>query len=204
MRSKFFFDSGKFATKVITGKEEEGAKFKDYFEWSGINVVLPNKYAVERWWYPSYYDAFRLDAGTEERLCLTYMELDALFSQCDIVSLHLPLIPGSEHLIDERRLGLMKPSAYLLNMARGPHVDMTALDRALNEGKLAGAALDVVENEHLPELGVFDHPIFSNPKVFFTPHTGWYGEGSRKKARVDAAMDARAIMEGREPKNRYA
>ncbi len=130
--------------------------------------------------------------------------IDEGIPQADIVSLHLPLIPGSEHLIDERRLGLMKPSAYLLNMARGPHVDMTALDRALNEGKLAGAALDVVENEHLPELGVFDHPIFSNPKVFFTPHTGWYGEGSRKKARVDAAMDARAIMEGREPKNRYA
>lgn len=124
--------------------------------------------------------------------------------QADIVSLHLPLVPGSEHIMDESKLRLMKPNAYLVNMARGGHVNMDALDRALNEGVLQGAALDVVENEHLPELGVFDHPIYSNPRVFFTPHSGWYGEGSRRKARIDAAMDALAVMEGREPKNRYA
>ncbi len=128
--------------------------------------------------------------------------IDEGIPQADIVSLHLPLIPGSEHFGN----GVARnDETALFHLRRASELgDMTALDRALNEGKLAGAALDVVENEHLPELGVFDHPIFSNPKVFFTPHTGWYGEGSRKKARVDAAMDARAIMEGREPKNRYA
>ncbi len=130
--------------------------------------------------------------------------IDEGLAVSDIVSLHLPLAPGSEHIIDARRLGLMKKSAYLLNLARGSHVDMTALDEALKEGKIRGAALDVVENEHLPELGSFDHPIYSNPMVFFTPHVGWYGEGSQKKARVDAAMDALAVLQGREPKNRYA
>ncbi len=130
--------------------------------------------------------------------------IDEGLAEADIVSLHLPLVPGSEHMIDARRLGLMKESAYLVNMARGPHVDMDALDAALRAGKLRGAALDVVENEHLPEQGIFDHPIYDNPRVFFTPHSGWYGEGSRRKARVDAAMDALAVMEGREPKNRYA
>lgn len=130
--------------------------------------------------------------------------IDEGLSLADIVSLHLPLVPGSEHVIDARRLGLMKENAYLINMARGSHVDMDALNKALDDGLIRGAALDVVENEHLPELGVFDHPIYANPKVFFTPHTGWYGEGSRRKSRVDAAMDARAVMEGREPKNRYA
>lgn len=130
--------------------------------------------------------------------------IDEGISRADIVSLHLPLIAGTEHMIDARRLRLMKPNAYLLNMARGPHVDMDALDVALREGLLQGAALDVVENEHLPELGRFEHPIYDNPKVFFTPHSGWYGEGSRKKARLDAARDALAVIEGRAPKNRYA
>jgi len=125
-------------------------------------------------------------------------------SSADIVSLHLPLVPGSEHIINAEKLKLMKESAYLVNMARGSHVDMGALNEALNAGLLRGAALDVVEDEHLPEQGIFGHPIFSNPKVFFTPHVGWYGEGSNRKARLDAAMDALAVMEGREPKNRYA
>ena len=89
-------------------------------------------------------------------------------------------------------------------MARGNHVDLDALEEALDTGKLRGAALDVVENEHLPERGIFDHPVFSNQRIFFTPHVGWYGEGSNRKARYDAAMDAVAVMEGHEPKNRYA
>jgi phosphoglycerate dehydrogenase-like enzyme len=122
----------------------------------------------------------------------------------DIVSLHLPLVPGSEHIINAEKLKLMKESAYLVNMARGSHVDMGALNEALDAGLLRGAALDVVEDEHLPEQGIFDHPIFSNPRVFFTPHVGWYGEGSNRKARLDAAMDALAVIEGRKPKNRYA
>ncbi|GHV31058.1 hypothetical protein FACS1894167_12840 [Synergistales bacterium] len=75
--------------------------------------------------------------------------------------------------IDISVLIILKLKHY--TTARGSHVDPDALNEALNAGQLRGAALDVVENEHLPEQGVFDHPIFSNPKVFFTPHVGWYG-----------------------------
>ena len=150
------------------------------------------------------YDPYMNRARAAEQGVVPVDGIDEGLRQADIVSLHLPLVPGSEHTIDARRLGLMKESAYLVNMARGAHVDMTALDEALKEGRLRGAALDVVENEHLPEQGVFDHPIYANPKVFFTPHSGWYGEGSRRKARVDAAHDALAVMQDREPKNRYA
>jgi D-3-phosphoglycerate dehydrogenase len=122
----------------------------------------------------------------------------------DLVSLHLPLVAGSEHMINAEKLSLMKENAYLVNMARGNHVDMDALNEALDKNVIRGAALDVVENEHLPERGDFSHPIFSNPKVFFTPHVGWYGESSNRKARYDAAQDALAVMQGRPPKNRYA
>jgi D-3-phosphoglycerate dehydrogenase len=150
------------------------------------------------------YDPYVPDAVFAQKSVVRIDSIDEGMANADIVSLHLPLVEGSQHLIDERRLGLMKASAYLVNMARGSHVDMDALDKALKANKLRGAALDVVENEHLPEQGVFDHPIFSNPKVFFTPHVGWYGEGSNRKARYDAAKDALAVLEGREPKNRYA
>jgi D-3-phosphoglycerate dehydrogenase len=150
------------------------------------------------------YDPF-VDAGVFAEKGVEKVDtVEAGMSEADIVSLHLPLVDGSEHMINAGRLALMKKSAVLVNMARGNHVDMDALDEALRNGVIRGAALDVVEDEHLPEQGDFSHPIFSNPKVFFTPHVGWYGEGSNRKARYDAAMDALAVIQGRDPKNRYA
>jgi glyoxylate reductase len=94
-------------------------------------------------------------------------ELDELVATADVVSLHCPLTPETHHLIDARRLALMKPGAYLVNTTRGPVVDEAALTAALREGTIAGAGLDVFENEpNVPaELLALDN-------VVLTPHVG--------------------------------
>lgn len=120
----------------------------------------------------------------------------------DIASLHIPLTEDSHHIINAKTLRLMKPDAYLVNLARGPHVDRDALHRALEEGVIAGAALDVLEGELEAEKGDFSHPIFSNPKVVFTPHVGWYSSRSRMRSRVVAAQAVADFFQGKELKTR--
>ena len=102
-----------------------------------------------------------------EDLGITFVDLEALLAQSDVVSLHLPLVPETENLIDERRLGLMKSDAILINTARGALVDNTALARALEEGKVAGAGLDTVDVR--PPVPA-DHPLLKAPTVTLTPH----------------------------------
>ncbi len=97
---------------------------------------------------------------------------DDLLAQADFVSLHCPLIPSTYHLIDERALRLMKPKAVLINTSRGPVVDETALFRALNEGWIAGAGLDVFEQEPTP----VDNPLLALDNVVVTPHIGGYSD----------------------------
>ena len=116
-------------------------------------------------------------------LGMTYVQMDELLTQSDIVSLHAPLTPESYHLIDERALQLMKPSALLINTSRGALVDTKALIRALKAGHLAGAGLDVYEEEEgiffrdLSAQGVFDD-VFARlrtfPNVIVTGHQGFF------------------------------
>jgi phosphoglycerate dehydrogenase-like enzyme len=96
-------------------------------------------------------------------------ELDDLLRVADVVSVHATLSPQTRGLIDARRLGLMKPSAYLINTARGPIVDEAALVDALAARRIAGAGLDVFEQEPLPA----GHPFARLPNVVLTPHLGW-------------------------------
>jgi len=119
----------------------------------------------------------------------------------DIVSLHLPFKEELTHIINSKTLKCMKPEAFLVNMARGAHVDTDALNEALDQDVIAGAALDVIENELKTEKGDFSHPIYKNPKVIFTPHVGWYGINSRKKARIVAADAVVDFMQGKTPRN---
>jgi glyoxylate reductase len=94
--------------------------------------------------------------------------LEALLERSDFVSLHLPLTEETRHLIGEDALARMKPTARLINTARGPIVDPAALERALHAGEIAGAALDVTEPEPLPA----DHPLLRAPNLLVVPHIG--------------------------------
>jgi glyoxylate reductase len=106
----------------------------------------------------------------EKRLApsVRYAGLDELLAQSDYVMLCVPLTDQTRGLIGERALGLMKPSATLINIARGAVVDTEALARALSGGRIAAAALDVTEPEPLPR----DHPLLAMPQVVITPHLG--------------------------------
>lgn len=110
------------------------------------------------------------------------VELDELFAQADVISLHVPLLDATRNLVDQRSLGLMKPDAFLVCAARGGIVDEAALLQALNEGQLAGAALDVFETEPPRD----DHPLRSHAKVICTPHLG----ASTKEAQLQVSLDA--------------
>jgi glyoxylate reductase len=114
-----------------------------------------------------YHDPHRKE-DAEQHLGVQFGSIDNLLREADFVSLHLPLLPSTIGLIDERRLQLMKPSAFLINMARGPIVDHPALLHALREGWIAGAALDVYDVEPLPA----DDPLLQLPNVIMTPHIG--------------------------------
>lgn len=93
-------------------------------------------------------------------------DLDEVFAQADCVTLHTPLTAGTRHLVSERRLRLMKPGSYLINASRGGVIDEAALIRALQDGHLAGAGLDVFD----PEPPAADNPLLGMPNVVMTPH----------------------------------
>jgi phosphoglycerate dehydrogenase-like enzyme len=114
-------------------------------------------------WSPQLTEAAAVAVGTERR------ELDDLLQEADVVSIHASLTPASRGLVDARRLGLMKRSAYLVNTARGPIVDEEALVRALTEKRIAGAGLDVFDKEPLPA----GHPLTTLANVVLLPHIGW-------------------------------
>ncbi len=105
-----------------------------------------------------------------EAMGIEYVELDTLMQQSDIVTLHVPLTQATTHLIDQRRIAMMKPSAILVNTARGNVVDIPALAKALNENSIAGAAIDVYESE--PPLPT-DHALLSAPNCVCVPHIGY-------------------------------
>jgi phosphoglycerate dehydrogenase-like enzyme len=126
-------------------------------------------------------------AGAERR------ELDELLAAADVVSLHVSLAQSSRGLIDARRLALMKPTAYLINTARGPIVDEAALIAALGQRRIAGAGLDVFDVEPLPA----GHPLTKLSNVVLAPHLGWTtDDGYRRFA--DSACDVLlAYLDGR-------
>ncbi len=111
--------------------------------------------------------------------------LDDLVAQADVLSLHAPLAPETEHVINADRLARMKPNAVLVNTARGGLVDTVALAEALRRGTPAAAGLDVFETEPLPE----DHPIRQCPNALLTPHFAWRSEQSLAQLPVLAAEE---------------
>jgi glyoxylate reductase len=122
------------------------------------------------------------------------MPLDDLLASADIVSLHVPLTPATRRLIGERELGLMKPGACLVNTARGPVVDEAALARALREGRLAGAALDVFEKEPSVPQALIDLE-----NVVLVPHLGSATVETRTAMADLAAKNVVAVLTGQPP-----
>ncbi len=136
----------------------------------------------------------RPDAGTAAALGVEPVELDDLLRASDLVSVHATLAPETRGLIDARRLRLMQPTAYLINTARGAIVDEAALVAALSNGWIAGAGLDVFEQEPLPA----GHPFTALRNVVLTPHLGWPTDQKYEQFAQAAADVLIAHMDGRQ------
>jgi glycerate dehydrogenase len=121
-----------------------------------------------------------------------FLPLDDLFRTADVVSLHCPLTPETERLVDRRRLDLMKPGAILLNTGRGPLLDEAAVAEALNSGRLGGAGLDVLSSEPPAE----DNPLLTAPNCVITPHIGWGTLAARVRLLDIASGNLRAFLAG--------
>ena len=128
-------------------------------------------------------------------LCGGPEEMDGVLAACDVVSLHLHLHPGTRHIIDERRIGLLKPTAWVINVARGALIDEAALYRALLAGNLDGAGLDVFEQEPPDHY----HPVYALPNVYATPHTAGGTEATMENRARFAAQNLERIARGEEP-----
>ena len=115
-----------------------------------------------------YYDPFRMTEELERQYHMTYAPLERLLKSSDIVTLHVPLVDQTRHMIGREQLQSMKDGAILINTARGGLVDDNALLQAVQSGKLAGAGLDGVEREPLPA----DDPLLAEPNIIVTPHIG--------------------------------
>ena len=122
--------------------------------------------------------------------------LDDLLQTADYVSLHAPLSDATRHLIDARALGLMKPTAFLVNTARGGLVDGAALAEALRNGQIAGAAIDVTEVEPIPP----DSPLLGLEHCIVTPHAAWYSDESAAALQRLAGEEAARLVLGEPPR----
>jgi glyoxylate reductase len=143
-----------------------------------------------------YNDAVRPSPEIEKELGAEFVERDRLFAESDFISVHVPLLPDTHHLIGGENLARMKRTAYLVNTSRGPVVDEVALLAALDAGQLAGAALDVFENE--PKV----HPgLVARKDVILTPHIASASVETRTKMAVMAAENVIALFDGRRPPN---
>jgi D-3-phosphoglycerate dehydrogenase len=124
------------------------------------------------------------------------VDQDALFKEADVVSLHLPLNASTRGIINARLLKLMKPSAYLVNTARGGVIHEADLLDALNAGLLRGAALDVLSAEPPPADHALLQALIKHPRIIMTPHMGWYSEQGRRDMHAFAGEDIARFLRG--------
>jgi D-3-phosphoglycerate dehydrogenase len=122
---------------------------------------------------------------------------DRLLEEADIISVHTPLTKETRHMLGYEQFKKMKNTAILVNTSRGPVVNIPDLVRALEEGRIGIAALDVLEREPPPK----DDPILKLDNVILTPHTAFYSEGSLKEAKITASEEVARVLTGRRPVN---
>jgi glyoxylate reductase len=142
-----------------------------------------------------YTDAMRAPADVEKALSAEFREMNALLAESDFVSVHVPLLPETRGLFDAPKFYRMKPTAFLINTARGPVVDEAGLVTALEAGKIAGAGLDVYENEP------FIHPGLKRANVVLAPHMASASLETRTKMACIAAENVVALLTGQRPPN---
>ncbi len=143
-----------------------------------------------------YHDPRRLTPDKEHELNATWAPFDEVFRVADFVSVHVQLTPETRHLIGAAQLAWMKPTAYIINSARGPIIDELALVQALTEKRIAGAGLDVYENEPRP------HPeLLKMNNVVCTPHMGSATRELREAMANVVVDNILALLEGRQPPN---
>ena len=128
---------------------------------------------------------------------IEFVSLEKLLAESDFVSLHAALTPSTRALIGDAQLRRMKPTAYLINTARGALVDETALVQALKENRIAGAALDVFTTEPLP----VDHVLRTAPNLLLSPHQSSYSRGTGERVSLAAAQSIVDLMSGKKPRN---
>ena len=146
----------------------------------GLNVIAHDPY---------------VDAAVMEGMGVQVVDLETLLRAADYISLHAPLTEETHHLMNARTLALMKPTAYLVNAARGGLIDEDALLAAVQNGQIAGAALDVLAVEPVAP----DHPFLQEKRILLTPHVGWYSEESKIDVRVQGAEEVVRVLRGERP-----
>ena len=164
-------------TVGIVGIGNIGRKVAALFQAFGANVI--------------YYDLFRLSEEREKELDLTYSRLDDLWGKCDIISLHAPATPETNHIVNADSIAKMKPGAILINTAREELVDMAALVKGLKSGKLMGAGLDAVEEETMRSL-----PFQNMESVVLSAHLGGNTADNSVHMAKRCAEQVAAVSEG--------
>ena len=142
-----------------------------------------------------YTDAVRAGEDIERSVNAEFRDMNTLLAEADFVSLHVPLLPETRGLFDGAKFFRMKPTAFLVNTSRGPVVDEAALVAALDARKIAGAALDVYENEP------FIHPGLKRPNVVLAPHLASASLETRTKMAVMAVNNVVSLFKGQRPTN---
>lgn len=142
-----------------------------------------------------YTDAVRAPETAEKEIGAEYKPMNDLLAGADFVSVHVPLLPDTRGLFDGPRFNRMKPTAFFINTSRGPVVDEAALVHALETGRIAGAAIDVFENEP------FIHPGLKRPNVVLAPHLASASIETRTKMACMAAQNVVALFNGQRPPN---
>ena len=134
-----------------------------------------------------------------DKLGVESVSFDELLRRSDYVSIHSPRTEDTTHLFDEHAFKRMKPTAYLINTSRGPIVDQVALTHALEEGWIAGAGLDVLENE--PPSA--DEPLLKMDNVILTPHSSYYSDAAVRQLPVRCGQEVARVLTGRMPRNLF-
>jgi phosphoglycerate dehydrogenase-like enzyme len=142
-----------------------------------------------------YSDVVALPEEISSQLGAERLDLEELLREADIVSLHVPLTPETTRLIDRERLALMKPGAYLLNLARGEVVDEPALAEALREDRLAGAGIDVFTEEPV----IPDNPLLASDKVILSPHVSGGTNESKVRILAITVENVNRVLAGEKP-----